>query len=102
MSSPVKITAILTARPGKADALLILLKEMMPHCRAEHGNLGWDIWRDRESPDRYILDALYADKIAVAEHRDTPHYIYYLSRVPDLAERVAYACNAVAVELVPA
>jgi hypothetical protein len=39
MSSQVKITAILTARPGKAGDLLALLASMAPQCRAEPGNL---------------------------------------------------------------
>ena len=52
MTAPVKITAILTARPGKAEALKALLHGMVPHCRAEPGNLRWDIWRDRSQADR--------------------------------------------------
>ena len=37
MSTIVKTIAILTARPGKVEALAGLLHNMIPHCRAEPG-----------------------------------------------------------------
>jgi quinol monooxygenase YgiN len=89
MTSSVKIVAILAARPGKAEDLKTLLFGMAPSCRAEPGNLRWDVWRDRSAPDRYVLDELYVDAEAVAAHRETPHYKNYLGKINDLAERVA-------------
>ncbi|UAK23346.1 putative quinol monooxygenase [Sphingomonas nostoxanthinifaciens] len=85
----VKITAILTARAATTDHLYRLLEDMAPHCRAEPGNMGWNVWRDRSDPCRYVLDELYADDDAVAAHRSSPHYQRYLSEVPALAERLA-------------
>lgn len=98
MPSPTKIAAILTARPGHAEELEALLLGMAPHCRAEPGNLRWDVWRDQSQPDRYVLDELYVDDDAVAAHRETPHYRDYLSRIPDLADRTAVVCSPVEVE----
>ncbi len=98
MPSRTKITAILTARPGRAEELKALLVGMAPHCRAEPGNLRWDVWQDQSRPDRYVLDELYADDDAVAAHRETPHYKDYLSRIPDLAERTAVVLSPVLVE----
>lgn len=95
--SPVKITASLTAWPGKADELEALLIGMAPHCRAEPGNLRWDIWRDQSAPERYVLDELYRDGDAAAAHRQTPHYQDYLARIPGLAERSALVLEPVAV-----
>jgi quinol monooxygenase YgiN len=97
MSSPAKITAVLTARPGKAEELKALLLAMAPQCRAEPGNLRWDIWQDQSRPDRYVLDELYRDDAAVAAHRETPHYQDYLARIPDLADRAALVLRPVAV-----
>jgi len=94
---PVKITASLTAHPGKAEELHALLLGMLPHCRAEPGNLRWDIWRDTAHPGRYVLDELYRDTGAAETHRQTPHYRDYLARVPALAERSALVLEAVAV-----
>lgn len=95
--SPAKITAILTAHPGKAAELQALLVGMAPNCRAEPGNLRWDVWRDTSSEDRYVLDELYRDHAAVEAHRNSPHYQAYLAKVPELADRMAVISQAVEV-----
>ena len=71
MPAPVKITAILAARPGKAGELKALLLGIVAACRAEPGNLGWDIWQDQADPGRFVLDELYTDNATVAAHRET-------------------------------
>ena len=94
---PSKIIAILTAHPGKGAALRALLSGMAPHCRAEPGNLRWDIWSDQAKGDRYVLDELYVNAAAVEAHRKTPHYQVYLAKIPALAERTALVLEAVEV-----
>jgi quinol monooxygenase YgiN len=98
MSSHVKISGILTAREGKAHTLAALLQDMAPDCRAEPGNLRWDIWEDQAQAGRYILDELYVDADAAAAHHETPHYRNYLSRALELADRVAYVLSPSRVE----
>lgn len=93
--TPVKITASLTAYAGKSDELRTLLLAMAPHCRAEPGNLRWDVWRDTAVHDRYVLDELYDNAQAVEAHHQTPHYQNYLARVPALADRSALVLEAV-------
>ena len=56
MSSPRKITAILVAKPGKAEALANLLREMTTPSRSEPGNLRWDVWLDQSDANRFVLD----------------------------------------------
>jgi quinol monooxygenase YgiN len=97
MQSPTKITAILTAHLGKAAELRTLLVGMAPLCRAEPGNLRWDVWRDQAHGDRYVLDELYLDAAAVEAHRMTSHYQAYLSKIPELAERTAWVLEPVEV-----
>lgn len=94
---PSKITAILTAYPGRAAELRALLVGMAPHCRAEPGNLRWDVWRDASNEDRYVIDELYRDVAAVEAHRSSTHYQTYLARVPELADRTAVISEAVEV-----
>jgi quinol monooxygenase YgiN len=89
MSTTVKIIATLTARPGKVESLTRLLHDMIPHCRAEPGNLAWNIWRDQSNPATFVLDEAYTDNAAVAAHRETPHFKNYLSTIADLADRTA-------------
>ena len=87
MSNIAKTIAILTARPGKIEALAALLHGMIPHCRAEPGNLAWDVWRDQADPAKFVLDEMYSNEAAVTAHRNTPHYKDYASKISDLADR---------------
>ena len=96
--APAKITAILTARPGKAAELEALLVDMAPHCRAEPGNLRWDVWHDASNSDRYVIDELYRDAAAVEAHRGTPHFQAYLTKIPELAERTSVVSKPVDVK----
>ncbi len=89
MSAGVKIVAVLAAREGKGAALEALLLGMAGACRAEPGNLRWDVWRDQADPTRFVLDELYVDNAAVAAHRASPHFAAYLARIGDLAERTS-------------
>src|SRR5262245_11028830 len=98
MPTLVKITALLTALPGHDEELAKLLLGMVPLCRAESGNLRWDVWRDQTRSDRYVIDELYLDDAAVAQRRDTAHYKNYLRRIDELAERTALVLSPVAVE----
>lgn len=98
MTSHVKIVAILTARPQKRDDLWSLLNGMAPQCRAEPGNIRWEVWRDQSQDDRFVLDELYVDNAAVAMHRAAPYYRDYLARIPILADRIAVICDPMEVE----
>ena len=97
MPTHVKIMAILAARPGKADELKALLFGMVAPCRAEPGNLRWDIWQDAADPARVVLDELYTDHAAVTAHRETAHFKNYFARINDLAERTALVLDPVQV-----
>ncbi len=97
MTTPVKVMALLTARPGQEQELRALLEGMIPASRAEPGNLRYDLWVDQTDPSRFALDELYIDAAANAAHRATPHFQLYLSRINDLAERSAVALDPVLV-----
>jgi len=97
MSNPVKIVALLVARPGAADALRELLETMLHPSRAEAGNLRYDLWQDRADTARFVLDELYADDDAVAAHRASPHFRHYASVINDLADRTAMTLDPLAV-----
>lgn len=96
MPPQVKIVALLTAKPDRAEELETLLRDMAPLCRSEEGNLRWDVWRDQAQPNLYVLDELYAGEASVASHRQTSHYQHYLSRIPDIADRTALVLNPLA------
>src|ERR1700754_1196541 len=94
MSASVKIVAVLVAKEGREAELEALLKSMASDSRAEAGNLRYDLWRDTDQPNRFVLDELYKDSDAVAHHRASPHFQAYVARIGDLAERMPMVLRA--------
>jgi len=90
---PVKIAAILEAKPGSEQALESLLRHLVAPSRAEAGNLKYDLWQDSADPKRFVLDELYTDEAAIAAHRASAHFQDYVKRVADIAVRTAYVCH---------
>src|ERR1700755_1196133 len=97
MADTRKITALLVAKPGKAAELETLLRGMAAPCRAEPGNLRWDVWQDRDNPERFVLDELYTDDAAGTAHRATAHFLDYAGKVGDLADRTPIVSRPFAV-----
>lgn len=97
MTSHIKIIAVLTARPGMAEALRDLLHGMIEPSRSEHGNLRYDLWVDQAEPGRFVLDELYENADAVFAHRASPHFQTYLTAINDLAERSAFTLAPMAI-----
>lgn len=95
MPGPVKIMAILTAKPGREGALRALLDDMVAPSRAEPGNLRWDIWHEQGNAGRMVLDELYRNAAAATAHRASPHFTAYANQVGDLADRIALTLDPV-------
>jgi quinol monooxygenase YgiN len=89
MAIHMKTTALLKARPGKTDELIVLLRTLASHSRSEPGNLRWDLWQDQHDETTFIIDELYKDIDSVQAHRGAPHYQDYASRIDGLATRTA-------------
>lgn len=94
MGTSVKVVALLTAKEGHGAELEELLRGMVKPSRAEPGNLRYDLWRDVDQSNRFVLDEMYRDAEAVASHRATAHFQAYLSRINALAERTAAVLRA--------
>lgn len=97
MTGRVKTIAVLTARPGKADALRDLMEQLVEPSRAEPGNLRYELWAAPAQPGLFVLDELYVDHVAVEAHHATPHFQNYLLRIADLAERSVWTLDEVVV-----
>lgn len=97
MSTPVKIVAIFNAHAGKTADLRALLDTMLEPSRAEPGNLRYDLWQDREDPDRFVLDELYVDAEAVDTHRGTAHFQAFAATIGDVADRTAILLDPAAI-----
>jgi len=97
MSEAVRTIAILTARRGRTKDLQALLFGIAPQCRAEPGNIRWDVWRDADDAERFVLDEAYRDASGAAAHLETPHYKDYRSKIEGLAERMVVKLEPAAV-----
>ena len=64
----------------------------------EAGVLRFDVLRDAEDPNRYILYEVYHDNEATEAHKQTDHYARWKERVADMmsAPREATTCEVVA------
>jgi quinol monooxygenase YgiN len=89
VTTHMKTTALLKARPGKVDELVALLRTLAIHSRSEPGNLRWDLWQDQQDETTFIIDELYKDIDSVHAHRATPHFQNYASKINELATRTA-------------
>ena len=89
MTTHMKTTALLKAKPGKVGELVTLLRALASHSRSEPGNLRWDLWQDEQDETTFIIDELYKDIASVQAHRAMPHFQNYASRINGLATRTA-------------
>ena len=49
--------------------------------RGEPGNLRYDVLRDADDPNHFLLYEVYRDADALAAHRETPHFQKWLATV---------------------
>lgn len=72
----IAIIATLTVKDGSADEVAALLQEAAPHCRSdvEPGCLYYQPTRLTTDPNVFKVFEVYADKAAIAAHRETPHF----------------------------
>ena len=47
----------------------------------EPGCLRFDVIQDRDDPNRFYLYEIYRDEVALAAHRQTPHFKLYFEKV---------------------
>jgi quinol monooxygenase YgiN len=70
----VKITATLSARPGRAKDMEALVSGMVAASRAEPGASAGTSGATSRIRTRFVLDELYVDDAAIAAHCETPAF----------------------------
>ena len=77
------------AAAGRADEVAALLVPLAQASRAEPGNLGYEVLRSPEDPDRFAIVEHYLDRRAFEAHIASEHYTgVAVARIrPLLAER---------------
>jgi quinol monooxygenase YgiN len=78
------------ARAGEAGRVEEALRKMVAPTRAEPGNLDYQVFRDPDDAELFVLFERYADQSAFDAHRATEHFGAYLAGevLPALADRV--------------
>ena len=61
-------------RPGEADKVEAILRELAAAVRQEPGNLRFIVYRSHEDPDDLLLYEIYASEEAFAAHQQTEHF----------------------------
>lgn len=67
------IIAELNLSPENREKLLPFLKEYIDKCRAEPGNILYDLTEDWRDPDRLCLVSLWESLEAFKAHNEMPH-----------------------------
>jgi quinol monooxygenase YgiN len=71
---PVKVVALVTAKPGKEDAFIAAARTCAAASRVEPGVLHYELWREAEEDRRFVFNELYVDDAAVQEHMTSDHF----------------------------
>jgi autoinducer 2-degrading protein len=74
-------------KPEHVEGFIAATLENARGSRSEPGNLRYDMLRDTDDPNHFLLYEVYRDAEALAAHRETPHYQKWAATVePWLAE----------------
>ncbi len=80
------VTATFKVKTGAATRFS---EKMSAHATASLGEEGcqvFDICRNVDHPDLFLLYEVYTDDTAYLSHRETPHYLYFREWAPPLVE----------------
>lgn len=99
------VVAIVTAKPGKREAILEAMRANLPAVRAEHGCIEYGPAIDAASvgafhtmagPDTVFVIEKWIDEAALKAHAAAPHMAAYAAKVKDLiASRVIHVLASV-------
>ncbi|WP_457579892.1 putative quinol monooxygenase [Ensifer canadensis] len=79
--------AILTAKPGKRDALRDGLLALIEPTRNEAGCLDYVLFEMQEEPGTFYMREAFIDRAALDAHFQTPHFQSFAAAVDDLLAR---------------
>jgi len=81
----VKVVAFVSVKPGQEDAFVEAARICVAASRAEPGVLHYDLWRETDGDQRFVLNELYVDDAAVAAHMTSDHFKAFGLAARDLA-----------------
>lgn len=71
-------------KPGMADTFIKVSEENHKNSVKEPGNLRFDLLRDANDENKFVLYEAYESESAAAAHKDTVHYQKWRDTVADM------------------
>jgi quinol monooxygenase YgiN len=78
--SPIILSVVLEAAPGREQELGSLLNSLVTPTRAEAGCLGYELNSSREKPGVFLFYEKFADQNALDAHVNSPHFQNFLKQ----------------------
>lgn len=83
---PLTIIATLTAKPGKEEELLSMLKALVAPTRTESGCINYELHRSHEHPGTFIFTESWASADLWEAHKNSPHLVEFSEKQCTVAE----------------
>ncbi len=75
-------------KPGHADALIPAMLENATQSALEETCYQFDVIVSQDDPNTFMFYEVYKDEQALADHRQTPHYLNYYNLMQELGDNV--------------
>lgn len=75
-------------KPGHADALIPAMLENAAQFALEETCYQFDVIVSQDDPNSFVFYEVYKDEQALANHRQTPHYLNYYKVMQELGDNV--------------
>ncbi len=75
MSGEVALLVHIEVLPGRGDEQIALFRDLQPQVLAEAGCLQYELKRDANNADRFVLIERWASEAALAAHDQTSHML---------------------------
>lgn len=80
----ISIIAVLKAKPGKTNALKQALKALLLPTRREPGNIEYDLFQLRDTPDVFYVRESWRGQAGLNDHIALPHFQSFILQMNDL------------------
>lgn len=78
------LTAIITAKPGNADAMKTALKELVIGSTQESACLQYDLHQSADDEHIFIFHELWKDQEGLDLHNEQPHIKTFIAQTADI------------------
>ncbi|MCW9459901.1 putative quinol monooxygenase [Klebsiella michiganensis] len=80
----ISLLAVLTAKPGRSDALRQALQALLLPTRQEPGNLDYALFQLRDAPDTFYMRESWRNQEALDAHIALPHFQDFIAQMDSL------------------